>query len=63
MGEKIKLDYILEQYKKGEITIGKAAELAKKDIREMMLIAAKKEIPFQYSKKELMEDFKAAKNG
>ena len=51
------------RYKKGEITIGKAAELAKKDLREMILIAAKKKIPFQYSKKELMEDFEAAKSG
>lgn len=56
-----KTDYALEKYKKGEITIGKAAEIIKKDLREIMLIAAKKGIPFQYSLKELKEDFEAAK--
>ena len=54
-------EYALERYKKGEITIGKAAELAKKDIRDMMMIAAKKGITFQYSLKELREDSKAVK--
>ena len=55
------IEYALERYKKGEITIGKAAEITKKDIREMMLIAAKRGIPFQYSLKELREDFEAVK--
>jgi len=59
--EEEKLDYVLEQYKEGKITIGKSAEIMKKDIREMMMIAAKKGVPFQYSLKELREDFKAAK--
>lgn len=59
--EQEKLDYVLDRYKKGEITIGKAAELLKKDIREMMMIAARKNIPFQYSLKELRKDFKAVK--
>ena len=52
--------YQLYQYKSGEITIGKAAEIAKKDLREMMLIASNKGIHFQYSLKDLREDFKAA---
>ena len=54
-----KVGYALEKYKKGEITISKAAEIAKKDLREMMLITAKKGISFQYSLKDLKEDFKA----
>lgn len=61
--EEEKLDYALEQYKNGEITIGKAAEMLKKDIREMMIISARRNIPFQYSLKELREDFEAAKKG
>jgi len=59
--EEKKIDYALEKFKKGEITIGRAAEIAKKDIREMMMVAAKKGIPFQYSLKELREDFEAVK--
>lgn len=58
--EQEKIGYALKRYGSGEITIGKAAELAKKDLREMMMIAAKKGIPFQYSKKDLREDFKSA---
>ena len=61
--EEEKLDYVLGQYKDGKMTIGKAAELMKKDIREMMMIASKMYIPFQYSLKELREDFEAAKKG
>ena len=59
--EEEKLDYVLGQYKDGRMTIGKAAELMKKDIREMMMTASKMHISFQYSLKELREDFEAAK--
>lgn len=55
-----RLDYALEKYGKGEITLGKAAEIAKKDIREIMVVAAGKGISFQYSRKDLLDDFKAA---
>lgn len=59
--EEEKVDYALEKYKKGEITIGKAAEISKRAIRDMMVLAAERRIPFQYSVKELREDFEAAK--
>ena len=59
--EEKEIEYALERYEKGEITIGKAAEITKKDIREMMLIATKRGISFQYSLKELREDFEAVK--
>lgn len=59
--EEKNLEYALEKYKRGEITIGKAASIVKKDLREMMLIAVKSGIPFQYSKEDLIKDFKAAK--
>jgi len=55
------IEFALDKYKKGEITIGKAAEIAKKSIREIMIIASKKGIPFQYSKKDLVEDFALVK--
>ncbi len=61
--EERKLEYALEKYKSGEITIGKAAEIAKKDLREMMVIAAKRGITFQYAKADLLKDFAAAKLG
>mgnify|MGYP006290775785 CR=1 FL=1 len=55
------IDYALEKYRKGEITIGKAAETAKKDIREMMMIASRRGLAFQYSLKDLKEDFESAR--
>ena len=55
------LSYALERYKLGEITLARAAELARKGLREMMLIASERGIPFQYSLKELREDFEGAK--
>ncbi|MBS3098398.1 UPF0175 family protein [Candidatus Woesearchaeota archaeon] len=57
------LDYALELYKKGEITLGRAGEIAGKHLREMMSIASKRGIPFQYSLKSLREDFEAVKKG
>ena len=59
--EQKKVDFALEKYKKNEITIGKAAEIANKGLREMMVIASKNGIVFQYSIKELKEDFMAVK--
>lgn len=58
--EEKKLEYALLRYKNNEITLGKAAKLAGKGLREMMIIASKKDIPFQYAKKDLREDFEAA---
>ena len=53
------IDYALEQYKDGTITIGRAAQMAGVSLREMIAIAAKKGIPFQYSLDDLKEDFQA----
>lgn len=55
-----KIEKSLEMYRKKEITIGKAAELAGVPLREMMSIAKKEEIPFQYSLSDLREDFRGA---
>ncbi len=58
--EEKKIAYALQKYKEGEITIGKAAELAKVPLRKMMRIASAQGIPFQYSLSDLEKDFKAA---
>jgi len=43
------IENALEQYRDGKITIGKAADMVGIPFREMIAIAAKKGIPFQYS--------------
>lgn len=58
--EEKKIGYALQKYKEGEITIGKAAELASVPLRKMMRIASAEGIPFQYSLSDLEKDFKAA---
>jgi predicted HTH domain antitoxin len=54
------IENALEQYRDGKITIGKAADIVGIPIREMIAIAAKKGIPFQYNIDDLHEDFRAA---
>lgn len=54
------IENALEQYRDGKITIGKAANMVGIPIREMIAIATKKGIPFQYSLDDLEEDFRAA---
>lgn len=58
--EEKKIEFALQKYKEGEITIGKAAEIAKVPLRKMLKIASERGIPFQYSLRELEKDFKAA---
>jgi predicted HTH domain antitoxin len=53
-----KVKYALEQYSEGKITIWKAARLAGVSLRQMLDIAAKKGIPFQYTLEDLREDFR-----
>jgi len=56
-----KIDDALKDYKEGKVTLWKAARLSDVSLREMMTIAAKKGIPFQYSLDDLREDYKAAR--
>lgn len=56
------VDHVLTQYQEGKITIGKAARLVGIPLREMIAIASKKRIPFQYSLDDLGEDFQTAEN-
>jgi len=54
-----KIKYALEQYSEGKITIWKAARMAGVSLRQMLDIAAKKGIPFQYTIEDLREDFRS----
>ncbi len=54
-----KIEHALNQYKDGKITIWKAARIAGLSLREMLDLAAKKGIPFQYKLEDLREDFEA----
>lgn len=54
------IDYVLEQYKQGRITLWKAARDVGLSLREMIALASKKGIPFQYTIEDLREDFRAA---
>lgn len=56
------IDHALAQYRDGKITIGRAAKMVGLPLREMIAIAAKKGIPFQYSLDDLREDFQAAES-
>ncbi len=56
------IDQILTQYRSENITIGYAARMAGIPLREMIAIAARKGIPFQYSLNDLKEDMLAAES-
>jgi len=56
-----KIKYALEQYSEGKVTIWRAARMASISLREMLDIAAKKGIPFQYTIEDLREDFRGIK--
>ncbi len=56
------IDHALAQYREGKITIGRAARMVGIPLREMIAIAAKKGIPFQYNLDDLREDFQAAES-
>ncbi|MBI2141315.1 UPF0175 family protein [Candidatus Woesearchaeota archaeon] len=52
-----KLALALEKYRKREISVGKAAELADVSISKFMDALRERNVPFNYGVKELMEDF------
>ncbi len=56
------IDHVLTQYQEGNITIGRAARMVGIPLREMIAIASRKGIPFQYSLDDLREDLQAAEN-
>lgn len=54
-----RLEYALTEYANKNVSVGKAAELAKIPISDFMEEAAKHHIPINYTKEDLMRDFKA----
>jgi len=55
-----KVEHALEEYRKGRITLWKAARYAGVSLREMMDLAASRGVSLQYTVDDLKEDFEAA---
>jgi predicted HTH domain antitoxin len=58
--EQWKLERALRLYREGKVTLWRAAKLVGVTLREMMELAAKEGIEFQYTTRDLEEDVKAA---
>jgi len=54
------LELSLQKYSKREISIGRAAELAKMPLADFMVKASERQIPMNYSAESLKKDFKDA---
>ncbi|KXB02108.1 hypothetical protein AKJ43_02465 [candidate division MSBL1 archaeon SCGC-AAA261D19] len=55
-----RIDHALEEYKRGKVTLWMAAKSAGVSLRQMMALAAQKEIPLQYTLSDLQDDFEEA---
>ena len=55
-----RLEYALNEYGKRNVSLGKAAEIAKMPLADFMMVAAERKIPINYSLESLEKDFKAA---
>jgi predicted HTH domain antitoxin len=55
-----KIERALRFYREGKVTLWRAARLGGVTLREMMELAAKEGIEFQYTSKDLEEDIRAA---
>jgi len=58
--EQWKIERALRLYREGKVTLWRAARMGGITLREMMELAAKQGIQFQYTEKDLEEDVKAA---
>jgi len=56
----IKLEYALDLYQKGKITLMKAAEIAGMSLWEILDVVREKRIPMHYTLQDVEEDIKAA---
>ncbi|MHA1274580.1 MAG: UPF0175 family protein [Promethearchaeota archaeon] len=58
MGKNVnsRLEYALKLYQKGEISLGKAAEISSLNIWEFLDKLSEKRIPLNYDIKDLMDD-------
>ncbi|MEM3078090.1 MAG: UPF0175 family protein [Nitrososphaerales archaeon] len=55
-----RMERALRLYREGKVTLWRSARLAGVTLREMMELAAKEGIPFQYAQKDLEEDVESA---
>lgn len=53
------IHFSLEKYRQGKITLGRAGEIVGLPLRKMLVLAAQRGIPFQYSARDLYKDLKA----
>lgn len=53
------LDIALKKYSKREVSLGRAAELARIPLADFMLKAGERKVPLNYSVESLQKDFKA----
>lgn len=58
--EEWRVERALRLYRRGRVTLWRAARLAGVTLREMMELAAREGIQFQYSERDLEEDIEAA---
>ena len=58
--KEIRLEYALDLYQKGRITLMKAAEIASMSLWEILEIVREKRIPMHYALKDVEKDIKAA---
>ena len=55
-----RLEYAMDEYSRRNVSLGRAAEMAKIPLADFMEGAAKRKIPLNYSVESLESDFKAA---
>ncbi|MHA2297590.1 MAG: UPF0175 family protein [Candidatus Hodarchaeales archaeon] len=58
-----KIDKTLKLYREKKLTLWRAASEAGLSLREMIALCVEKQVEFQYSMKDLEEDFQAALEG
>jgi len=58
--KEIKLEYVLDLYQKGKITLMKAAEVAGISLWEILEIVREKKLPMHYTLEDVEKDIKSA---
>lgn len=58
--KEIKLEYALDLYHKGKITLMRAAEISYMSLWEILEVVREKRVPIYYTLKDVEEDIKAA---
>lgn len=52
-----KIDYVLKKYRKNEISLSRAAEIADIPLIDMLRVVAENKVPIHYTKEDLLRDF------